>query len=53
MSEIIEKNEKIIKMLDTINESLTEEVIENASPEELAEYYEMITKIRAKIINLK
>lgn len=47
------ENKKIIEMLDTINESLTEEVIENASPEELAKYFEMITKIRAKIKNLK
>jgi len=50
---IEEKNQKIIEMLDAINESLTDEVIEKASPEELAEYFEMITKIRAKIANLK
>ena len=44
-----EKNNKIIEMLDKINESLTDDVINSASPEELAEYFEMITKIRAKI----
>lgn len=46
-------NKKIIEMLDAINSSLTDDVIEKATPEELAEYYEMITKIRAKIANLK
>lgn len=48
-----EQNEKIIEMLNAINDNLTDEVIEKASPEELAEYFEMITKIRAKVKNLK
>lgn len=52
-NERIEKNEKIIEMLNAINENLTEDIIEKASPEELAEYFEMITKIRAKVKNLK
>lgn len=49
----MEEKDKILEMLNTINDSLTDDVIENASPEELAEYFEMITKIRAKVKNLK
>ena len=47
-----ENNEKILEMLKKINECITDETIENASPNELAQYYGMITKTMAKVKNL-
>lgn len=49
----IEEKSKILEMLNNLDENLTDDVIEKASTEELAQYYEMITKIRAKVKNLK
>lgn len=49
----LENNKKILEMLNAIDENLTDEVIEKASADELAEYFEMITKIRAKVKNIK
>ena len=49
----LEKKSKILEILNILDEKLTDDVIEKSSTEELAQYYEMITKIRAKVKNLK
>lgn len=49
----LEQNAKILEILTALDEKLTDDVIENASTEELVQYYEMITKIRAKVKNIK
>lgn len=49
----LEEKSKILEILNSLDEKLTDDVIEKSSTEELVQYYEMITKIRAKVKNLK
>ena len=52
MSEIQEKKEQIIKRLKEVNEQLTDDVIENATEEEMQEYIELIDSITARLETL-
>ena len=52
MNELQEKKEQIIKKLKEVNEQLTDEVIENATKEEMEEYIELIDSITARLETL-
>ena len=52
MGELQEKKEQIIKRLREINEQLTEDVIENATREEMEQYIELIDSITARLETL-
>ena len=52
MGELQEKKEQIIKRLREINEQLTEDVIENATREEMEQYRELIDSITARLETL-
>ena len=52
MNELQEKKEQIIKKLKEVNEQLTDEVIENATKEEMEEYIELIDSIKARLETL-
>jgi len=47
-----ENNKKVLEMLEKINNDITDEVITNASAEDLAGYFEMITRTNSKVKNL-
>ena len=49
MSDLREQKEQIIKRLKEVNEQLTDEVIENATKEEMEEYIELIDEITARL----
>ena len=49
MSDLREQKEQIIKRLKEVNEQLTDEVIENATKEEMEEYIELIDSITARL----
>ncbi len=49
MSEIQEKKEQIIKRLKEVNEQLTEDIIENATKEEMEQYIELVDSITARL----
>ena len=52
MNELQEKKEQIIKKLKEVNEQLTDEVIENATKEEMEEYIELIDSITSRLETL-
>lgn len=52
MSELQEKKEQIIKRLREVNEQLTDDVIENATREEMEQYIELIDSITARLETL-
>ncbi len=49
MGELQEKKEQIIKRLKEVNEQLTDDVIENATREEMEQYIELIDSITARL----
>lgn len=49
MSELQEKKNQIIKRLKELNEQLTDDVIENATKEEMEQYIELVDLITAKL----
>ena len=49
MGELQEKKEQIIKRLKEVNEQLTDDVIENATKEEMEQYIEIIDSITARL----
>ena len=52
MNELIEKRNAIIKKLQDVNEQVTEEVLKNATKEEMEEYIELINLITTKLEKL-
>lgn len=52
MSNLKEQKEKIIERLKEVNAQITDEVIENATKEEMEEYIELIDSIVAKLTTL-
>lgn len=52
MSELQEKKEQIIKRLREVNEQLTDDVIENATKEEMEQYIQLIDSITARLETL-
>ena len=49
MSNLEKQKEQIIERLKEVNEQLTEEMIENATKEEMEQYIELIDSITAKL----
>ncbi len=52
MSELQEKKEQIVKRLKEVNEELTNDVIENATKEEMEQYIELVDSITSKLETL-
>ena len=52
MNDLIEKRNAIIKKLQDVNEQVTEEVLKNATKEEMEEYIELINLITTKLEKL-
>lgn len=46
------QKEEIIKRLKEVNDSLTDEIIENATKEELEQYIELVDSITARLETL-
>ncbi len=49
MSDLREQKEQIVKRLKEVNDQLTDEVIENATKEEMEQYIELIDSITARL----
>lgn len=49
MSELQEKKNQIVKKLEELNEQLTDDVIENATKEEMEQYIELVDSITSKL----
>ena len=49
MSDLREQKEQIVRRLKEVNEKLTDEVIENATKEEMEQYIELIDAITARL----
>jgi hypothetical protein len=49
MSDLREQKEQIVRRLKEVNEKLTDEVIENATKEEMEQYIELIDDITARL----
>jgi hypothetical protein len=49
MSNLREQKEQIVRRLKEVNEKLTDEVIENATKEEMEQYIELIDAITARL----
>ena len=49
MSDLREQKEQIVRRLKEVNEKLTDEVIENATKEEMEQYIELIDEITARL----
>ena len=49
MENIAEEKERLLKRLEEINEQITDDVIKNATNEELMEFVSLSEQIRAKI----
>lgn len=52
MSELQMKKEEIIRRLKEVNEQLTDDIIENATKEELEQYIDLVDSITAKLETL-
>ena len=52
MKDLIEKRNEIVKLLNALNNQVTEEMIENATKEELERYIELINSIAGKLKKL-
>ena len=49
MEDLIEKRNEIVKMLDVLNSKVTDDVLENATKEEMEKYIELINSIAIKL----
>ena len=52
MSDLEKQREQIIIRLKEVNDQLTEEMIENATKEEMEQYIELIDSITAKLVTI-
>lgn len=52
MNDLIEKRNEIVKMLNTLNNQVTEDVLKNATKEEMEKYIELINSIAIKLRKL-
>lgn len=52
MNDLIEKRNEIVKLLNALNNQVTEEMIENATKEEMERYVELINSIAGKLKKL-
>lgn len=52
MSELQMKKEEIIRRLKEVNEQLTDDIIKNATKEELEQYIDLVDSITAKLETL-
>lgn len=53
MEELRKKKDEIVKKLKVINEQITDEMLENATKEELQEYIENIDEIIIKLAKIE
>ena len=53
MEELRKKKSEILKKLEAINEKITDEVLENATQEELEEYLELVDDIVPKLAKIE
>lgn len=53
MEELRKKKGEILKKLEAINEKITDEVLENATQEELEEYLELVDDIVPKLAKIE
>lgn len=52
MKDLIEKRNEIVKMLNELNNQVTNDVLENATKEEMEKYIELINSIVIKLRKL-
>lgn len=52
MNDLREKRNEIVKMLNTLNNQVTEDVLKNATKEEMEKYIELINSIAIKLRKL-
>jgi len=52
MKDLIEKRNEIVKMLNALNNQVTNDVLENATKEEMEKYIELINSIVIKLRKL-
>ena len=53
MEELRKKKDEIVKKLKVINEQITDEMLENATKEELQEYIETIDEVIIKLAKIE
>lgn len=52
MEDLIKKRNEIVKMLNALNNQVTDDVLENATKEEMERYIELINSIAIKLRKL-
>ena len=52
MKDLIEKRNEIVKMLNALNNQVTDDVLKNATKEEMEKYIELINSIAVKLRKL-
>lgn len=52
MNDLIEKRNEIVKMLNALNNQVTDDVLKNATKEEMERYIELINSIAIKLKKL-
>lgn len=52
MKDLIEKRNEVVKLLSELNSKVSEEVLENATKEEMEKYIELINSIAGKLKKL-